>query len=263
MTSESAASPIVERFEIDGIAPDFTLSVGGSQKAVFVAHRAVLALVSKVFAAMFKSSQGDKNDVVFCLAFSGCFRPANVLVLQTPLDLPADAPDAFRLLLKWAYRTEDFNLSLLKPTQLDAFLVLADKYDVPRLTAEVVERLERELPKGFCLVFNYEIYYVAVKHHLHVAKNADEFITSLSLATFNEVITKITLLDPVVALRLEKLRRTKIETAIKQTLLDLGPKANQAAVAPAAPTGFAAFGSSSLDTSPRGIVQRHLSIFVN
>lgn len=65
MSAENASNqPTTEVFEIDGIKPDFTFSVGTVPKKVtFVGHRTVLAMVSRVFSQMFKGSRDDGDQV--------------------------------------------------------------------------------------------------------------------------------------------------------------------------------------------------------
>lgn len=64
-----------------------------------------------------------------------------------------------------------------------------------------------------------EFYYVAV-HHLLVeeARKLDPEIVNLEAAKFDQVVARVTPLDMHVALRLEKLRRTRFTAAVKNAI---------------------------------------------
>ena len=56
-----------------------------------------------------------------------------------------DRPDAFRRILQWAYRSEEFRIRKLNYAAFDEVFSLVEKYDLPVLRREMSKESERRI----------------------------------------------------------------------------------------------------------------------
>lgn len=114
-------------------------------------------------------------------------------------------PDVFEMLLKWAYRDDQFRFENLAVEEIEALLAVADKYNIRSLIQEFGSYFEAlsKNPTRNSTSRETLLYVTCVEYDLHEeAKPWDEVIFNYWPADFFNIVDKISKFDSDYAFRL-------------------------------------------------------------